>query len=58
MFFVKSQDEAVSVQVWTGPEVSTRLRLPDFKTARRGGNVSPTHRPPLTPGNIPGTHFC
>jgi hypothetical protein len=20
--------------------------------------VSPTHRPPLSPGNIPGTHFC
>jgi hypothetical protein len=20
--------------------------------------VSHTHRPPLTPGNIPGTHFC
>jgi len=19
---------------------------------------SPTHRPPLPPGNIPGTHFC
>jgi hypothetical protein len=22
------------------------------------GDVSHTHRPPLTPGNIPGTHFC
>ena len=20
--------------------------------------VSPKHRPPLTPGSIPGTHFC
>jgi len=20
--------------------------------------VSPTHRPPLLPENIPGTHFC
>jgi len=20
--------------------------------------VSPTHQPPLPPGNIPGTHFC
>jgi len=27
--------------------------------AREGGKVvSPTHRPPLPPGNIPGTHFC
>jgi hypothetical protein len=24
----------------------------------RGKFVSPTHRPPLPPGNIPGTHFC
>jgi hypothetical protein len=23
----------------------------------RGIVVSPTHRPPLTPGNIPGTYF-
>ena len=23
-----------------------------------GKFVSPTHRPPLPPGNIPGTHFC
>ena len=28
-------------------------------TAHEGGKVvSPTHRPPLPPGNIPGTHFC
>jgi len=23
-----------------------------------GRIVSPTHRPPLPPGHIPGTHFC
>jgi hypothetical protein len=23
-----------------------------------GKVVSPTHRPPSPPGNIPGTHFC
>jgi len=28
-------------------------------TAHEGGMVvSPTHRPPSPPGNIPGTHFC
>jgi hypothetical protein len=28
------------------------------QSAREGGKVvSPTHRPPLTPGNISGTHF-
>ena len=27
--------------------------------AHEGGKVvSLTHRPPLPPGNIPGTHFC
>jgi len=29
------------------------------QSAHKGGKVvSPTHRPPLLPGNIPGTHFC
>jgi hypothetical protein len=28
------------------------------QTAHKSGEVvSPTHRPPLLPGNIPGTHF-
>jgi hypothetical protein len=29
------------------------------QSAHEGGKVvSPTHRPPSPPGNIPGTHFC
>ena len=29
------------------------------QSAHEGGKVvSPTHRPPLPPGNIRGTHFC
>ena len=29
------------------------------QSAHEGGKVvSPKHRPPLPPGNIPGTHFC
>jgi len=29
------------------------------QSAHEGGKVvSPMHRPPLPPGNIPGTHFC
>jgi len=28
------------------------------QSAHEGGKVSPTHGPPLPPGNIPGTHFC
>ena len=53
--------KATPLQAWTGPEGSRRLRLPDFKTIgtwKWYKVVSPTHRPPLPPGNIPGTHFC
>ena len=48
------------LQAWTGPDVSRSLRLPDFKTiGTEGGKVvSPSHRAHLTPGSIPGTHFC
>jgi hypothetical protein len=51
---------AVQLQAWSGPEVSRKLRFPDFMTmAQDGGkDVSLKHRPPLPPGNTPGTHFC
>jgi hypothetical protein len=51
---------AVPLQAWTGPECSRKLRFPDFvTTAQDGGKVvNFTHRPPLPPGNTPGTHFC
>ena len=52
--------KAVSLQAWRDPEGSRKLRFPDFMTmAQDGGKVvSLTHRPPLPPGNAPGTHFC
>ena len=52
--------KAVPLQAWSGPEGSRKLRLPDFMTTAQDGGkvVSLTHRPPLTPGNAPGTHFC
>jgi len=52
--------KSVLLQAWSGPEGSRKLRFPDFvTTAQDGGNVvSLTHRPPLPPGNAPGTHFC
>jgi len=28
----KGKGKAIPLQTWTGPEVSRRLRLPDFKT--------------------------
>jgi hypothetical protein len=56
---VKGKGKAVPLQAWTGPGVSRRLRLQISKhSAHEGGKVSPTHRPPLPPGNIPSTHFC
>ena len=52
--------KAVPLQAWNGPEGSRKLRFPDFMTTAEDGGkvVSPTHRPPLPPGNTPGTHFC
>jgi len=47
----------VPLQAWSGPEDSRNLRFPDFMTKAQGGSrvVNLTHRPPLPPGNQPGT---
>jgi len=52
--------KAVPLQAWGGPEVSRKLRFPDFMTTAQDGGkvVSLRRRPPLPPGNTPGTHFC
>ena len=57
---ITCKGEKVKVQARSGPEGSRKLRFPDFVTmAQDGGKVvSLTHRPPLPPGNTPGTHFC
>ena len=51
--------KAVPLQAWSGPERSRKLRLTDFMTTAQDGGkvVSLTHRPPLSPGNAPGTRF-
>jgi len=53
-YMLTAKGKAISLQVWTGPEGSRRLRLPDFKISRQsaheGGKVvSPTPGPPLRP---------
>jgi len=55
----KCKDKAVPLQAWSGPEGSRKLKFPDsMTTAQDGGKVvSLRHRPPLPPGNAPGTHF-
>ena len=52
--------KSVPLQARSGPELSRNLRFPDFvTTAQDGGKViSLTNRPPSSPGNTPGTHFC
>jgi hypothetical protein len=57
---VKGKGKAVPLQAWTGLEGSRKLRFPDFVTTAQdvGKVVSLIHRPPLPPGNTPGTHFC
>jgi len=56
---VKGKGKTFPLQAWSDPEVSRKLRFPDFMTtARDGGTVfSHTHQPLLPPGNAPGTHF-
>jgi hypothetical protein len=51
---------AVPLQAWCGPEGARKLRFPDSMTTAQDGSkvVNLTHRPPLPPGNAPGTHFC
>jgi hypothetical protein len=56
---INDKDKAVPLQAWSGPEVSRKLKFPDFMTTAQDGGkvVTLTHRPPLPPENIPDTHF-
>jgi len=57
-FYCKGK--AIPLQAWSDPEVSRKLRFPDFMTTAQDGGkvVSLTHWPPLPSGNTPATHFC
>ena len=59
VFFKICNGKAVPLQAWSGPEGSRKLRFPHFMTTAQDGGkvVSFTPRPPLPPGNTPGTHF-
>jgi hypothetical protein len=51
--------KAVPLQAWSGPD-PRKLMFPDYMTTAQysGKVVNLKHRPPLPPGNAPGTHFC
>jgi hypothetical protein len=57
---IKEKGKAVLFQAWSGPEVSRKLKFPDFRSTAQDVSkvVSLRHRPPLPPGNTPCTHFC
>jgi hypothetical protein len=57
-YVTEGKDKAMPLQALTGPECSSRLRLPHFETIGTWRCLGCQHRPPLLPGNIPGTHFC
>ena len=58
--YFTNKGKPVPLQARKGPEGSKKLRFPDFMTTAQDGGkvVSLTQRPPLPPGNTPGTHFC
>jgi hypothetical protein len=51
----KGEGKAIPLQAWTGFQ---KDEAPRFQNNQHMKVVSPTHWPPLPPGNIPGTHFC
>jgi hypothetical protein len=60
MNFLLVKGKAIPVTGHEGPWGCETSRLPHFVDSRitDGGEViSLTHRPPLTPRKIPGTHF-
>ena len=59
-FQEEGEGKSVPLQAWSGLEGSRKLGFLDYMTTAQDGvkAVSLTHRPPLPPGNAPGTHFC
>jgi hypothetical protein len=57
---VKVKVEQSRYRPGVAQRVFRKLRFPDYMTTAQDGVkvVSLTHRPPLSPGYAPGTHFC
>jgi len=60
LYSILLKGKAIPLQAESIPEGSRKLKYPDFMTTAQDDDkvVSLTHRPPLPPGNAPGTHFC
>jgi len=60
IIIIKGKGKAVPLQARSSPQGSRKLRFQGYTTTAQDGGkvVSLTHRPPLPPGNAPGTHFC
>ena len=59
-FYYKKKVKQSHYRPGQSQRVLRKLKFPDFMTTAQDGGkvVSLTHRPPLPPGNTPGTHFC
>jgi hypothetical protein len=52
-----TKGKAIPVQAHRGPWGCQEAEATGLRQSAYEGKVSPTHRPPLPPGNIPGTRF-
>jgi hypothetical protein len=59
-FWVKVKVKQSRYRPGVAQRGSWKLRFPGYMTTAQDGGkvVSLTHRPPLTPENVPGNHFC
>ena len=59
-FIREIRGKAIPLQAWTGPRLPEGLgsQISRQSVYEDGKFVSPTHRPPLSPGNITGAYFC
>jgi hypothetical protein len=58
--YCKGKGKAIPLQAWTGPKVSRRMRLPDFKTIGtwKWKGCQPCAPTAFTPRKHSCTHFC